>query len=450
MTSLFATSALTADGWRANVRLALAGGVIVGCDCDVMPTPADECHGVLLPGMPNLHSHAFQRGMAGLTEVRGDLPDSFWTWRETMYRFALAMTPDQLQAIAAELYVEMLEAGFTRVGEFHYLHHAPDGRCYSDIAEMASRIAAAAAETGIGLTLLPTFYAHGNFAGAAPNDGQRRFVNDLDAFERLLVGSRRHVSGLEDAIVGVAPHSLRAVTSDELVGLQSLAPTAPLHIHAAEQVKEVDDCLAWSGRRPVEWLLDNAPVDARWCIIHATHMTDDETQQLAASGAVAGLCPVTEANLGDGIFNAAVFLRGGGHFGVGSDSNILIGIPDELRQLETSQRLRDRARNVLANDGGSTGEALFQAAVRGGAQALGVAEAGIRVGARADLVSLDLSHAAFAGRTPVQLLDAWIFTGARAVDCVWVGGRKRVSGGRHMGRDTIARRFGDVMRAFQL
>lgn len=450
MTSLFAGAALTVDGWRENVRLELAGSSIVSLACNTAPAPADERHGVLLPGVPNVHSHAFQRGMAGLTEVRGDRPDSFWTWRETMYRYALAMTPDQLEAIAAQLYVEMLEAGFTRVGEFHYLHHQPDGRCYSDIAEMASRIAAAAAETGIGLTLLPTFYAHGNFAGAPHTDGQRRFVNGLDAFERLLVACRRHVAVLDEAIVGVAPHSLRAVTPGELTVLQSLAPTAPLHIHAAEQVREVEDCIAWSGRRPVEWLLDNAQVAARWCIIHATHMSEDETRRLAASGAVAGLCPVTEANLGDGIFNAAHFLRAGGRFGVGSDFNVLIGVPDELRQLELSQRLRDRARNVLASDGGSTGEALFREAVRGGAQALGLVNAGIRIGARADLVSLDLSHAAFAGRTPAQLLDVWVFTGARAVDCVWAGGRKLVDAGRHVAREAVERQFGAVMRELQL
>jgi formimidoylglutamate deiminase len=450
MTSLFAGAALTVDGWRFNVRLTLSGSRIVALETDAAPQSDDERHQVLLPGTPNLHSHAFQRGMAGLTEVRGDRPDSFWTWRETMYRFALAMTPDQLEAIATQLYVEMLEAGFTRVGEFHYLHHGPDGRPYADIAEMASRIAAAAATSGIGLTLLPTFYAHGDFGGAAPSEGQRRFINDLDAFERLVAGCRRHVAELDGALVGIAPHSLRAVTPDELAALQAIAPAAPLHIHAAEQVKEVDDCLAWSGCRPVEWLLDNAPIDRRWTIIHATHMTGAETKRLAASGAVAGLCPVTEANLGDGIVNASGFLQAGGSFGVGSDSNVLIGVTDELRQLEMAQRLRDRARNVLATGSGSTGEALFREAVRGGAQALGRADAGILVGARADLVSLDLDHPAFAGRTPARLLDAWIFTGARAVDCVWVGGRKLVHAGRHIAGETTAERFRAVMRELRI
>jgi formiminoglutamate deiminase len=449
MTTLFADAALTADGWRTDVRLTLAGNRISRIEAGVAPGPADERHALILPGLPNVHSHAFQRGMAGLAEVRGAMADSFWTWREAMYRYALTTTPDQIEAIAAQLYVEMLEAGFTRVGEFHYLHHDRDGRPYPDVAEMAGRIAAAAHESGIGLTVLPTFYAHGTFGGAAPHDGQRRFVTDLDTFTRLVDGCRRHVASLDEAVVGVAPHSLRAVTPEELAHVATLAPGAPLHIHAAEQVKEVEDCLAWSGRRPVEWLLAHTAIGPAWCVIHATHMTADETRGLAASGAVAGLCPVTEANLGDGIFNAAAFLAAGGRFGVGSDSNVLIGVPDELRQLETSQRLRDKARNVLAVGGGSTGEALFRGALAGGSQALGVPSPGLSPGSPADLVSLDLSHAAFAGRMPAQVLDAWIFTGARAVDCVWVGGRRLVSGGRHQAREAIARRFGAAIRVLQ-
>lgn len=445
MTSIFADWVLTTSGWRSNVRMIHAGGRIARLDYDVAPSSADEHHSVILPGMSNVHSHAFQRGMAGLTEVRGSVSDSFWTWRETMYRFALALTPEQLQAIAAQLYVEMLEAGFTRVGEFHYLHHDRDGRPYADIAEMSGRIIAAAGECGIGLTLLPAFYAHGNFGGVASTDRQRRFINDVDSYTRLLDACRRHAAGFQGTLVGIAPHSLRAVSAEELTALQAIAPAVPLHIHVAEQVREVGDCIDWSGRRPVEWLLEHAPVDRRWCLIHATHMTGDETRRLAASGAVAGLCPVTEANLGDGTFNATVFTAHGGRFGVGSDSNVLIGVSDELRQLELSQRLRDRARNVLAEQGGSTGEALFVGAMHGGAQALGVADAGICPGGRSDLVSLDLSHAAFAGRAPGQLLDAWIFTGARAVDCVWVGGEKRVIGGRHAMREPIARRFAIAM-----
>ncbi|TIX55909.1 MAG: formimidoylglutamate deiminase, partial [Mesorhizobium sp.] len=288
-----------------------------------------------------------------------------------MYRFALSMTPDQVEAVAAQLYVEMLEAGFSRVGEFHYLHHDRDGKPYGNIAEMAERIAAAAAETGIGLTLLPVFYAHSSFGGAAPNEGQRRFINDVQRFGRLLEKGRESVRSLDQAVVGVAPHSLRAATPEELDAVTAMAPDGPIHIHIAEQIKEVEDCIAWSGARPVQFLLDHAKVDRRWCLIHATHMTEAETVRMARSGAIAGLCPITEANLGDGTFAAPLFVEHGGRFGVGSDSNVLIGLPDELRQLEYSQRLTHRARNVLAVAGGSAGRALFDAALDGGSAALG-------------------------------------------------------------------------------
>jgi len=357
------------------------------------------------------------------------------------------MTPDQVEAVAAQLYVEMLEAGFSRVGEFHYLHHDRDGKSYASIAEMAERVAAAAAETGIGLTLLPVFYAHSSFGGAAPNEGQQRFINDVDRFGRLLEKSRECVSKLEQAVVGVAPHSLRAVTPEELTAVAAMAPDGPVHIHVAEQVKEVEDCLTWSGARPVEWLLANAKVDQRWCLIHATHMTEAETVGMAKSGAVAGLCPITEANLGDGTFAAPLFTENGGRFGVGSDSNVLIGLPDELRQLEYSQRLAHRARNVLAVAGGSTGRALFDAALDGGGTALGAGPSRIAAGASADFVSLDQSHPSLSGKTGDAILDAWIFANGSRVDCVWVHGKKQVSGGRHARREAIACRFRKVMTA---
>ena len=446
MPIIHAKHALLAEGIADEVRVTIEGARITTIDAGVPSEPGDERVGLLLPGMANLHSHAFQRGMAGLAEMRGAQADSFWTWRETMYRFAQAMTPDQLEAIAAQLYVEMLEAGFTRVGEFHYLHHDRDGTPYADIAEMAGRIFAAAAATGIGMTLLPTFYAHSTFGGAAPAPEQRRFINDLDSYARLFEGCRRHVVNLEDARVGVAPHSLRAVTPEELATVASLARDAPIHIHAAEQTKEVDDCLAWSGRRPVEWLLDNAGIDRRWCLIHATHMTESETVRLAQSGATVGVCPVTEANLGDGIFNGRSYLAAGGAVGIGTDSNILIGVVDELRQIEYSQRLRDRARNVLSTGGGSTGLTLFEAARRGGALALGTDGAGIAAGGRADLVAVDTAGPAFAAVPAMQLLDAWIFASRGAVDGVWVDGRKLVDGGRHIWSEAVRNRFLGVMK----
>jgi formimidoylglutamate deiminase len=445
MTAVFATQALLPTGWATDVRITVTGGAIGSVEASATPQAGDQRVAILVPAMPNLHSHAFQRGMAGLAETRGPGDDSFWSWREVMYRFALTMTPDQVEAVAAQLYVEMLEAGFGRVGEFHYLHHDKDGRPYANIAEMAERIAAAASETGIGLTLLPVFYAHSGFGGLAPNEGQRRFINDLSSFSRLLDASRSAVKPHDDAVVGVAPHSLRAVTPEDLTAIAKFGEGGPIHIHIAEQTREVEDCLAWSGARPVEWLLANQTVDRDWCLIHATHMTEAETTAMARSGAVAGLCPVTEANLGDGTFPARPYLAEGGAFGVGSDSNVLIGVADELRQLEYSQRLLHRQRNVLAPAGGSNGRALFDAAIAGGNQALAGRPSGIAAGNAASFVSLDAGHPSMAGKSGDAILDAWIFANGTAVDCVWAGGRKVVSHGRHIHREAIAHRFRKVM-----
>ena len=442
--AIHAATALTPDGWQADVRIELVGGTVATVTAGVPACPGDTRVGVLLPAVCNLHSHAFQRGMAGLAERRGPAADSFWSWRETMYRFALAVTPDDVEAIAAQLYVEMLEAGFCRVGEFHYLHHDGDGTPYGDVAEMALRIAAAAGATGIGLTLLPVFYAHAGFGGARPAAEQRRFISDPDLFARLVEGGRAAVAGLPGSVVGIAPHSLRAATPAEIAAILPLAQGGPVHIHVAEQVREVEDCIAATGRRPVQHLMDIAPVDGRWCLIHATHMEPDETEALARSGAVAGLCPLTEANLGDGTFDAVRFTAAGGRWGVGSDSHIQVGLADELRQLEYSQRLAHRARNVLAQGGGSTGRALFDTALAGGAQALGTRPAAIAPGAPADLVALDAGSPALAGRAGDALLDAWIFTGAKAVDHVWSAGRPVVIDGRHVDRDRIAARYAHV------
>jgi formiminoglutamate deiminase len=439
--SIFAKRALGPDGWLDDVRISIEAGHFSGVAAGQAPASGDEVHDIILPGMGNLHSHAFQRAMAGLAETRGPGDDSFWSWRNVMYRFALSMTPDQVEAVAAKLYVEMLEAGFTRVGEFHYLHHDKDGSHYADIGEMAGRIAAAAGETGIGLTLLPVFYAHAGFGGQAPAEGQRRFINDLDSFGHLLDACRKVAGPLDGSVVGVAPHSLRAVTPDELRVVAALAPEAPIHIHVAEQVLEVEDCVAWSGARPVEWLLGNAEVDQRWCLIHATHMTREEARSLGQSGAVAGLCPVTEANLGDGTFAVLPFMQAGGTWGVGSDSNVLIGLPDELRQLEYSERLAHRARNVIARPNASTGRRLFDAAVAGGAQALGT-QAGLAAGNPADFVSLKPRDVDFGDD---RLLDRWLFARGADIDCVWVRGVRHVSEGRHSESERVSRRFQRVM-----
>lgn len=437
MASLWFERAWIDDRWNSDVRLRIADGRIAAIETGVTAEAGDERHRAALPGLCNVHSHGFQRGMAGLSERRSRPDDNFWSWREIMYRFLDRLTPDDVAAITAQAYAEMLEGGFTRVGEFHYLHHDPVGAPYADRAEMAGAIAEASAATGIGLTLLPVFYAHGNFGGAAPSPGQRRFLNDIDGFAALLDASRSKLTG--DANIGIAPHSLRAVGPDQLAALLAMSPTGPVHIHAAEQEKEVADCVVWSGQRPVEWLLDNAGADARWCLIHSTHLDAGEVPRLAASGAVAGLCPITEANLGDGIFPAIDYLAASGVFGVGTDSNILIDAAGELRALEYSQRLAQRARALLAGtESPFVGANLYARALAGGAQALGV-PAGLAVGQPADIVSLDLDHPSFAGTDDTTLLDRWIFAGgAGTIDCVWRAGVKRVESGRHVDRAAIA------------
>jgi formiminoglutamate deiminase len=440
-------SALLPEGWCDGVRVEIDDGVLAKVTPDTEPAANDERHAIAVAGMPNVHSHAFQRAMAGLAEHRSAEADDFWTWREAMYGVALAVTPDDVEAIAGQAYVEMLEAGFTRVAEFHYLHHDRDGNPFADRAEMAKRILAAAAETGIEMTLLPVFYAHGDFGGAPTVAGQRRFVSDLDGYARLLHESRVAASALGGAAIGVAPHSLRAATPDELASVLALADGGSVHIHVAEQVREVEGCVAWSGQRPVEWLLSNADIGPEWCLIHATHMTPWETEAIAASGATVGLCPITEANLGDGIFNGQLFLLCGGHFGIGSDSNVLVDVAGELRQLEYSQRLGNRTRNIITADGRSTGRVLFDEAVSGGARALGEAAAGISPGAPADIVSLKADHVTLEGRTGDRLLDAWIFAARDSVvDCVWVRGVKQVEAGRHRRREAVRERFRGALR----
>jgi formimidoylglutamate deiminase len=439
MQALFFDQALLPDGWATDVRLGLDAGRIAAVETRAAAQPQEPRYAVALPGMPNLHSHAFQRGMAGLAETRGPEGDNFWTWREVMYRFLDRMDPEDVEAVGAQAFMEMLEGGFTRVGEFHYLHHDRHGRPYADLAELSHRVASAAAETGIRLTLLPVFYAHGGFGGAPPAAAQRRFLSTLDGFARLL----ETVRTMQGVTVGVAPHSLRAVTPPELKALWEMQPDGPIHIHAAEQVREVEDCLAWSGARPVEWLLEHAPVGPGWCLIHATHMTPGETERLARSGAVAGLCPVTEANLGDGVFPGAAFQAQRGRYGVGSDSNVSIGVAQELRTLEYSQRLALRARNVMAGEEGrSSGRVLFEAALDGGAAALGAPLPRLAEGEPADLVALTPGLAPGGGD---RVLDDWVFSTGR-VEAVWVGGEQLVAEGRHREREAIQARTARTLR----
>jgi formiminoglutamate deiminase len=441
---------LTDSGWQKDVLVSCSAGSILSLEPEVSDWgQATRLRGFAVPGIGNVHSHTFQRGFAGLTERRGEGEDHFWTWRAEMYRFLDRLGPDDIEAIAALAFAEMLEAGYTAVAEFHYLHHQPDGHPYANLAELSQRIVAAAAQAGIALTLLPVFYAHGGFLGAPPEPGQRRFVCSLDLFAKLVGEAQQALSHLEYAELGIAPHSLRAVAESEIAELVAIHPAGPLHVHVAEQIKEVNDCLAATGARPVQWLLDRFDVSARWCLIHATHMTDEETRALAATGATAGLCPITESNLGDGIFPATSFIAGRGTFGLGTDSNVCISLVGEMRALEYTQRLRDRARNRLSQPNRSTGRFVFQEAARGGRQALNMRIGKIAPGYRADFVVLDGDDPILAGRDDDFVIDTWIFAAHRSlVRDVYVGGQAVVVDGRHRRRDAIVGRWRETMRRF--
>ena len=455
MTAYFAEFAWLPHGWGENVRIDVDGGVLHA----VEEGAADEAKPLgrfVLPGMPNLHSHAFQRAMAGLAERQTNPEDSFWTWRETMYAFAGRIGPDDLRAIAAQLYVEMLKAGYTQVCEFHYLHQQPGGNAYADPAAMSLALIEAAREAGIGLTLLPTLYLTGGFDGRALAERQRRFGHDLAAYLRLVERLRK----MENSTlrVGMALHSLRAVPADALrtVLASGLVDAAPIHIHVAEQIGEVQDCLALRGARPVEWLLDHASVDARWCLVHATHMTSEETRRVAESGAVAGLCPTTEANLGDGLFPLRDYLAAGGTLGIGSDSHISVSPVEELRWLEYGQRLLTRHRNIAVSESSnSVGETLWAEALFGGAQAAGV-EIGVLEGGdpaaphaapRADLLVLDSGAPLLAARGVDAVLDTFLFAGnANLVRNVMVNGAWVVRDFRHRDEELIASRYRETLQ----
>jgi formimidoylglutamate deiminase len=442
------SSALTASGWQKNV------GVFVDKNGMIEKVEAGAKDGTLIvgiaiPAVPNAHSHAHQRLMVGLAERAGPGADSFWTWREVMYGFALKLSPEDLEAVAAQAYVEMLKSGFSCVGEFQYLHHQPDGSTYDEPTEMSLRCLSAAEQAGIAITMLPTLYSFSGFGGQAATAGQRRFVNDADRFLDIY-GTLKGVCGANPLRrLGISPHSLRAVTPELLkTVLNGIETSARVHIHVAEQSKEVEDCVAWCGRRPVEFLLDRLDVSNRWCAIHATHMTEDETLKLAKSGAIAGLCPTTEANLGDGIFPADHFLKQGGAIAIGSDSQITISPAEDLRMLEYSQRLRDRSRNTLASGAGaSTGRSLLDAVLKGGAACLDQPMGAIAVGKRCDIAVLDDAHPALIGRQGDALLDTWVFSaGNPAVKDVIVGGVQVVEDRRHIDEDRIQKRFIETVR----
>jgi formimidoylglutamate deiminase len=454
MPQFHAASALLPQGWARDVLLEVdAGGTILSATAGVPAGKAQRLSGVVIPGVPNLHSHAFQRAMAGLGERRSPPEardaeggeDSFWTWRQTMYRFVHRFTPEDAEAVAAQLYAECLEWGFTSIAEFHYLHHQPDGTPYAAPAEMALRHLEAARQAGIGITMLPSLYRHGGIFGKDPVAGQRRFLNDLDGYWRIVEDIRVAIAGDAQAGLGLAPHSLRAVTPEMLAEVARFE--GPIHIHAAEQQREVAECLAATGARPVEWLLANMKLDERWCLIHSTHMTEAESEGLARSGAVAGLCPTTEASLGDGIFGYPAYAKANGRFGFGTDSHVGTSPRDEMRQLETSQRLANNARSVVTDLARPhPGRNLLEAALQGGAQVSARRIGAIAPGLRCDVVELDPSHPALVGLREDALLDSWVFSGqSNPVRSVVVGGRVVVAEGRHIHRERIATSFRAAM-----
>jgi len=442
--TVFGDSVLLADGWARNVAIAInAHGDITSITADATfePELMARLPGPAIAGMPNLHSHAHQRAMAGLSEYRASGPgaeDSFWTWRDVMHRFAEVVTPEILEAVASQLYVEMAKAGYTAVCEFHYVHHGPGGVPYDDPAEMSMALVRAATRAGIGLTLLPVLYETGGYAGKDPNPGQRRFISAPDQLLRIIEAVRAVHATDPQVHVGVAPHSPRQVTADGMRtvidGLTSMDAYAPIHIHVAEQEKDVSESIEYTGLRPVEWVMENFDVGPRWCLVHATHLTEKETTQLAGCGAVAGLCPATEANLGDGLFPLLAYLQQAGRFGIGSDSHISVSVVEELRWLEYGQRLIRRRRNLAAaGPGESTGVRLYDDALRGGAQASGRKLGMIREGCRADFVVLDAGHPLLVGRSGDRLIDSMIFSGnASNIQEVWIGGKRLVVNGRHV------------------
>ncbi|MDU9391680.1 formimidoylglutamate deiminase [Pseudomonas sp. zfem002] len=450
MSVFFAERALLPGGWAENVRIEVgADGLLTSIQADASSDGAEKLAGPLLPGMPNLHSHAFQRAMAGLAEVAGNPNDSFWTWRELMYRLVGKISPEQLQVIARQLYIEMLKAGYTSVAEFHYVHHDPQGKPYADPTELSRRISAAASQSGIGLTLLPVLYSHSGFGGQAPNEGQRRFINGTEQYLDLQARLQAVLAAQPAQGLGLCFHSLRAVTPEQIASVLAASDKAcPVHIHIAEQQKEVNDCLAWSGRRPIQWLYDNVEVDQRWCLVHATHAEADEVTAMARSRAIAGLCLTTEANLGDGIFPAVDFLAQGGRMGIGSDSHVSLSVVEELRWLEYGQRLRDQRRNRLYGAAQPmVGRTLFDAALDGGAQALGQAIGELAVGKRADWLVLDGVDPYIATADGDNILNRWLFAGGdRQVRDVMVNGRWVVRQGRHADEEDSALAFTGVLK----
>ncbi|HXR00828.1 MAG TPA: formimidoylglutamate deiminase [Pseudomonas sp.] len=450
MSVFFAERALLPGGWANNVRFEVsADGLLTHVQADADREGAELINGPVLPGMPNLHSHAFQRAMAGLAEVAGNPNDSFWTWRDLMYRLVGQISPQQLGVIARQLYIEMLKGGFTSVAEFHYVHQDTTGKPYANPDELALQVSQAAASVGIGMTLLPVLYSHAGFGGLAPNEGQRRFINSTESYLALQSRLQPIIGAQPAQALGLCFHSLRAVTPQQISDVLAASDRqCPVHIHIAEQQKEVDDCLSWSARRPLQWLYENVEVDQRWCLVHATHAQADEVALMAQSRAVAGLCLTTEANLGDGIFPAVDYIAQGGRWGIGSDSHVSLSVVEELRWLEYGQRLRDQRRNRLYRpDQPMVGRTLYDAALAGGAQAMGQAIGALEVGKRADWLVLDGNDPYLATASGDAILNRWLFAGGdRQVREVMVNGRWVIRDGRHADEEQSSRAFAKVLR----
>ena len=454
---LWAPQAWLADGWRERVLMQVGpDGRWTSITPDrAAPPEAVELPGPVLPGLVNGHSHAFQRAFAGLAERRSGEHDDFWTWRDRMYGVALRITPEQLRAVAAQLYAELLQGGYTQVCEFHYLHHAPDGRPHADPLAMSRALVQAAADAGIGLTMLPVLYERAGFAQPRLRDDQRRFATGVDAVLALRDGIRAlaPLPGAPGVTAGVAIHSLRAADPASITRLAAAVADdpGPIHIHIAEQTAEVDDCLAATGRRPIEWLLQHVALDARWQLVHATHASADEIDAVARRGAGVVICPSTEANLGDGLTDLPRWLAQGTALSLGSDSHVGRAWPAELRLLEEGQRLALRRRNVsaapaLGDD--ATAAHLFRRMRDGGALAAGFARWGLQPGARADLLVLDTRAPGLLGVPPSHRLDALVFaTDAPPFAEVWVAGRPVVSAGRHHAQSQLREGFTAAMAA---
>jgi len=446
---IWSSSALLPQGWAESVEIRLDDeGNIAQVATDVTYSDGERA-AVLVPGIANVHSHAHQRAMAGLGERAGQTAegakDSFWTWRKVMYHYLERIQPEHLFHICTQLYLEMLKAGYTCVGEFQYLHHAIDGTPYANRAEMSLQCMNAAATVGLGFTALPVLYRYGGFGAAEPLASQKRFLNDSDDFVKIVDSLQAASKTDANTSVGIAPHSLRAISRSLLKDvINSCDDTlAAIHLHIAEQTREVDDCLAWSQQRPVDWLFDHFEVDHHWCLIHATHMSAEETAKMAKSGCIAGLCPTTEANLGDGFFNAVEYFNANGCWAIGSDSHISIDPIEELRWLEYGQRLATRNRNVLVStQQRNTGRNLLDGALAGGAQACGRKIGRIESGYRGDFILLDDQHPRLYGRAEDDLIDSWIFSGnANLVSSVYVGGEKVIDQGHHANEEAIADNF---------